>query len=134
MTTNNEPNNASTIVGSTMEGKPRRSRDLKRAVELIASRGRFYIVNQSREGQPGQARKQQHLQVYRKELVFLDLLQRVFGGGIHKHLHTYVYTASKKEDLVDIAIQVFPVWKEKYEEENPKLRALFDWVDDNYTP
>ena len=104
-----------------------------RAAELIASRGRFYIVNQSREGQPGQSRKQQHLQVYKKELIFLDLLQRMFTGGIHKHLHTYVWTVSKKEDLVDVAIQVFPVWKEKYQEENPKLQALFDWVEELMT-
>lgn len=61
----------------------------------------------------------------------------MFSGGIHKHLHTYCWTVSKKEDLVDIAIQVFPAWRKlqvKGKEENPKLRALFDWVDDNYTP
>lgn len=57
----------------------------------------------------------------------------MFSGGIHKHLHTYVWTISKKEDLVDIAIQVFPIWKEKYEEMNPKLWGLFDWVDELMT-
>jgi bisphosphoglycerate-dependent phosphoglycerate mutase len=55
----------------------------------------------------------------------LDLLQRMFGGRVHKHLYIYLWTVSKKENLLDIAEQVLPYWKT---EANPRLKVLMDWA------
>lgn len=63
-----------------------------------------------------------------KEVVILDMVSRVFGGSVHKHLHTYMWVVSKKERLLDVAEHAFPFWKEHYQESNSKLRALFQWA------
>ena len=61
------------------------------------------------------------MHLYTSDLTLLDLLQGVWGGGIYRHLKTWVWRLGRKEDLLLIAEEVLPLWDP---EKNPRLAEL----------